>query len=116
MDCFVQAEAGDDSITSRTLVSALMQDWAAGSSYPIAHVRSSLGQAGLHRQTYAHMLSKQGQVGHVHSVDALACVASSQVDTWKRNCTPSRHGKACAVCGTILTSCTSFMYICVYQQ
>ena len=31
----------------RTLVSAIMTTWAAGSTYPVAEVRSALGQAGL---------------------------------------------------------------------
>lgn len=32
----------------RTLVSAHMTTWAAGSAYPVAEIRSSMGQAGWH--------------------------------------------------------------------
>ena len=44
----LQAEARDPNIPMRTLVSAHMTAWAAGSAYPVAEIRSSLGQAGLH--------------------------------------------------------------------
>ena len=42
----VQAEAQDASVKARTLVSGVMTTWAAGSVYPMADVRSALGQAG----------------------------------------------------------------------
>lgn len=44
----LQAEARDPRVPMRTLVSAHMTAWAAGSAYPVAEIRSSLGQAGLH--------------------------------------------------------------------
>lgn len=42
----LQAEARNPKVPMRTLVSAHMTAWAAGSAYPVAEVRSSLGQAG----------------------------------------------------------------------
>ena len=44
--CVLQAEARDPSVVMKTLVSGIMATWAAGSSYPVAEVRSALGQAG----------------------------------------------------------------------
>lgn len=44
----MQAEARDPNVPMRTLVSAHMTTWAAGSAYPVAEIRSSIGQAGLH--------------------------------------------------------------------
>ena len=44
----LQAEARNPNVPMRTLVSAHMTAWAAGSAYPVAKIRSSLGQAGLH--------------------------------------------------------------------
>ena len=42
----------------RTLVSAIMTTWAAGSTYPVAEVRSALGQAGLLSALHLSFLSK----------------------------------------------------------
>ena len=42
----LQEEARSEAIVNRTLVSAQLTQWAAGSSYPVAQIRSSLGQAG----------------------------------------------------------------------
>ena len=44
--CDLQAEARDPSVVMKTLVSGIMTTWAAGSVYPVAEVRSALGQAG----------------------------------------------------------------------
>ena len=43
----VQREARSEVVVNRTLVSAHLTDWATGSSYPVAQIRTSLGQAGL---------------------------------------------------------------------
>lgn len=43
----LQEEARSEAVVNRTLVSAQLLDWAAGSNYPIAQIRSSLGQAGV---------------------------------------------------------------------
>lgn len=42
----LQAEARDPTVVTRTLVSGIMSTWAAGSVYPVAEIRSALGQAG----------------------------------------------------------------------
>ena len=44
----MQAEARDPKVPMRTLVSAHMTTWAVGSPYPVAEIRSSIGQAGVH--------------------------------------------------------------------
>ena len=48
----LQAEARNPNVPMRTLVSAHMTAWAAGSAYPVAKIRSSLGQAGWHPYSF----------------------------------------------------------------
>ena len=38
----------------KTLVSGIMTTWAAGSTYPVAEVRSALGQAGTVSTTHVY--------------------------------------------------------------
>ncbi|KAL0046957.1 hypothetical protein WJX82_002966 [Trebouxia sp. C0006] len=93
----LQAEARDPSVVMKTLVSGMMTTWAAGSTYPVAEVRSALGQAGeLEAETLA-LLEMEAVSSADFSPEVLACLPqdlpwsiSPQDRTYRRDFTGTR--------------------------
>lgn len=93
----LQAEARDPTVVMKTLVSGIMTTWAAGSVYPLAEVRSALGQAGeLEAETLA-LLEMEAVSSADFSPEVLACLPqdlpwsiSAQDRTYRRDFTGIR--------------------------
>jgi hypothetical protein len=68
------AEAGTESLSTRTLVSARVEGWEAAHAFPLATVREGLGQAGELASETAALLA----MGQVHDDDQF----TPEVGSW----------------------------------